>query len=233
MVVHTLPRLFYARVIRKPSIHIRTPSVADIVLENGTLSTCYIPGAEHLIKPGAILGICETVEIRSKVGWMAYMVHDALRLPIGIHPDILSQSIYPLLHTFHPEADWTWGPILYCGRVDYLGYLPDGKKIYVNVEPTAKSDGCGTAYFPEKTTRTSITKLERFAMLMEEPDTHSCHVIVPLPYDSVAYNPDEPEYCDMIRASLSVGVQFHMYKFTYDMEGMVIYENTKISSLVE
>jgi len=232
--VHTLPSLFYARVVRKPSIHIRSPYMADIVLEDGTPSTCYIPGIESggLVKPGALLGICEAV-LPSKSKWVAYLVHDALRIPIGIHPDILSQSIYPLLHTFHQEADWTWGPMLYCGRIDYMGYLPDGNKIYVNVEPTAKSDGRGTAYFPEKATSVSLTKLERFAMLMEEPDTHSCHVIVSLPYDRVAYNPDEPEYCDMIRASLSVGVQFHMYKFKYDMEGMVTYVDTKISLLVE
>ena len=62
--LHTLPALQRATVIKRPSASIKSPYVADITLEDGTMALCHTPGqsCSGLVVPGRTIYVSKGKE---------------------------------------------------------------------------------------------------------------------------------------------------------------------------
>jgi len=227
--IHTLPSLFSATVVSRPSKCIRSPYVADIQFEDGTMGLCHSPGlgCSGLVVPGSRILVAENTS-PSKTEWVAHIADTGDEL-IGIHSLVTQQSAFHLLHRISQEA--TWASEIKAGdsRIDYVGYLPNGKKIYVEVKTAIVKRGVN-AIFPDgyrkkKTDSMSpraVKHAKTLQSLAQEEDTDSCHLLFIVSRDDCAFlvlNPADPEYRAAVQEATEYGVQVHAFALQYSAEG--------------
>jgi len=224
MLIHTLPSLVGATVLRRPSAYIRSPYVADIELDDGTLSQCYSPGlgCGGLIAPGKRIYVSENYDDSVKADWIA-QISEGLSTMIGIHPTVTHQAIHPLLHKIHPDAEWTTNLIVKYSRIDYVGYCPDGKRVYVQIK-TVLADPINRVIVSADQANTEINILNS---LMDHPETHSCHLlfVVPRPdCDAILIDPKNTSYHSKLLDALKKGMKHHAFTLEYDADGDIHYK---------
>lgn len=77
-VLHTLPDLYRATVLARPSRSIKSPYLADVQLEDGTLALCHSPslGCMGLISAGATILV-------AKVRWLHALPSQSIQMMAG------------------------------------------------------------------------------------------------------------------------------------------------------
>lgn len=224
MLVHTLPSLVGATVLRRPSAYIRSPYVADIELDNGTLSQCYTPGlgCGGLVAPGRRIYVSENYDDSVKADWIA-QISEGLSTMIGIHKPVVYQAIHSLLHKIHPDAEWTNNLIVKYSRIDYVGYCPDGKKVYVQLKMVLADPTNRVILSPDQ----ANAEIHILKSLIDHPETHSCHLlfVVPRPdCDAILIDPKEKVYHSNMIDALKKGMKHHAFTLEYDADGDVHYK---------
>jgi DNA-binding sugar fermentation-stimulating protein len=150
---------------------------------------------------------------------------------VGIHPLVTQQSAFHLLHHISEEATWATEVKVYDARIDYVGYLPNGKKIYVEVKTAMVKQG-RNAIFPcgfrkRKTDSSSPRAVKHAQTLMHlctEDDTESCHLLFVIPRDdclALVLNPEDPLYRAAVQEATEYGVEVHAFALQYTAEGDV------------
>jgi len=228
MLVYTLPSLMGATVLNRPSKRVRSPYVADIELDDGTIGLCHTPGlgCAGLVAPGKRIYVSENNDTSIKTEWTAH-ISEGLSSFVGIHPLVTQQAIYPLLQRISGEAEWASEVTVKYSRLDYVGYLPNGKKIYVEVKTAMTSHVPGVALFPDSPSPRAITHTNVLKLLLAEADTHSCHMIYVIPRsdcNSLLINPKDRAYTKQIMAALEKGVRLHAFLLDYDPDGDITFQ---------
>jgi len=241
--LHTLPSLKKATIIKRPSATIKSPYVADIQLEDGTIALCHTPGlsCSGLVVPGRIIYVSES-SVGSKTAYTA-QISDSSDSEgtyyIGIHPMISQKVASKLLDKVSEEAIWkTEVKISKETRLDFVGTLQSGKKIYVEVK-NAMISFCKElrirrrAIFPDGYRKSkdvaisprAVKHAETLTALMKEPDTHSAYLLFIVPRsdccDGLELNPNDPIYCNAVRYALEAGVQVKVFGLDYHLDGSI------------
>jgi sugar fermentation stimulation protein A len=241
--LHTLPPLQKALVVKRPSASIKSPYVADIQLEDGTTALCHTPGlsCSGLVVPGRIIYVSPS-SVGSKTAYTA-QISDSNDSEgtyyIGIHPMISQKVASKLLDKISTEANWKSEVKLSKEtRLDFVGTLASGKKIYVEVK-NAMISLCKElrlrrrAIFPEGYRKTknatisprAVKHAETLTALMKEPDTDSAYLLFIVPRsdccDGLELNPTDPIYCNAVRAALAAGVQVKVFGLDFHLDGTI------------
>jgi len=236
--------LFRATVIKRPSSIIKSPYVADIRLDDGRTGLCHTPGlscsglvqAERIIyvnasKPGAKTAFtAQLAECTDSDG----IFH------VGIHPMVSQAAARNLLSHISTDAVWSSEvSIDKHTRIDYLGKLPNGKVIYVEVKTAMISSECSKpretrrAIFPDgyrkKITDTisprAVKHAETLAELAKDPKTEMCVLLFIVPrndcHDGLVLNPADPIYCDAVDKAQDAGVSIRGFSLNYSTDGTI------------
>ena len=137
--LHTLPPLLRATVLKRPSASIKSPYVADIQFEDGSLALCHTPGqsCSGLVVPGRVIYVSKGKE-GSKTGWTAQLSENKDSegaYSVGVHPMISQQMASKLLKYIPHEVIWkSEVKVDDHTRLDFVGSLVSGKKVYVEVK---------------------------------------------------------------------------------------------------
>ena len=227
MLIYTLPALVGATVLHRPSKRIRSPYIADIELDDGTLGLCHSPGlgCSGLVAPGKRIYVSENYDNTIKTRWIAH-VSEGLSAMIGIHPLTIKEATYALLERIHPDAHWTADVIVKFCHIDYVGYLPDGKKVYVELKSVLSSP-VDTIIVPECITARDYNETNVLNQVLLLPDTHSCHFlfIIPQPYcDSIVIDLKDKHYHSKMQEAVKLGIQLHAFVLEYDVEGDILFK---------
>lgn len=244
-VLHTIPgALSRATVIKRPSATIKSPYVADIQLDDGTVGLCHTPG----------LGCCGLVEANKKIyvcrsrpgsktqytAHIAECADESGAYYVGIHPMITQAAAQNLLHLISPIASWeSEVTIEEHTRIDYVGTLPTGKRIYVEVKTAMASMKTNVdrsvrkAVFPEgyrkkiidTVSPRAVKHAEVLAERMKMPDTEACVLLYIVPrMDCPAgldINPGDPIYCAAVRNAVRQGVAARAFSLSYSVDGTI------------
>ena len=243
--LHTLPTpLFRATVIKRPSSILKSPYVADIRLDDGRTGLCHTPGlscsglvqAERIIyvnasKPGAKTAFTAQLAECTDSDGIFY---------VGIHPMISQAAARNLLSHISTEAVWTSEVAIdKHTRIDYLGTLPNGKVIYVEVKTAMISSECSEprttrrAIFPDgyrkKITDTisprAVKHAETLADLIKDPNTEMCVLLFIVPrndcHKGLVLNPADPIYVDAVDKAQHTGVSIRGFALNYNVDGTI------------
>ena len=224
MLLYTLPALTRATVLRRPSMRIRSPYIADIQLDDGTLALCHTPGmsCSGLVAPGKHIYVSENMDDTIKTDWIAH-VSDTM---VGIHPPIAKEAAYVLLHKIHPDAHWVASVIVESSCVDYVGYLPDGKQIYVEIKSVLTSP-TNRIIRPDCTTAKERTETNVLKTFLGKANTHSCHflfLVSDSACDSVLIDSKDATYLSKMRQATEKGIQLHAFVLDYDLIGDITFQ---------
>jgi DNA-binding sugar fermentation-stimulating protein len=227
MLVYTLPSLQGATVLHRPSKRVRSPYMADIELDDGTIGLCHTPGlgCSGLVVPGKRIYVSENYDTAIKTNWIAH-VAEGLSSMIGIHPLTTKEAIYTLLERIHPDAHWTADVMVKYSRMDYVGYLPDGKKVYMELK-TVLSESMDKMSVPECKTAKAYTETNVLKQVLALPDTHSCHFLFIVPHshcDSVVIDVKDKVYHSKMRQAVEAGIHLHAFVLEYDMDGDILFK---------
>jgi len=231
MLVYTLPSLMGATVLCRPSKRVRSPYIADIELDDGTIGLCHTPGlgCAGLVAPGKRIYVSENYDTEIKTNWIAH-VSEGLSTMIGIHPQTTKEAIYTLLERIHPDAHWTANVIVKYSLMDYVGYLPDGKKVYVELKMVL-SESMDKIIVPTCKTARDYTEMNVLKQVLALPDTHSCHFLFLVPHahcDSVMIDVKDTTYHAKMRQAVETGIYLHAFVLEYDVEGDILF-NKEVS----
>ena len=224
MLVYTLPALTGATVLRRPSIRIRSPYIADIQLDDGTIALCHTPGmsCSGLVAPGKRIYVSENMDETIKTDWIV-QTSDTM---IGIHPPIAKEATYALLNRIHPDAHWVANVIIQSSCIDYIGYLPDGKQIYVEIKSVLTSP-TNRIIRPDCTTAKERTETNVLKTFLGNSNTHSCHFIFLIPHatcDSVLIDAKDVAYASRMRQATEKGIRLHAFVLDYDLIGDITFQ---------
>ena len=243
--LHTIPgELIRATVVKRPSASIKSPYVADIIFEDGTTALCHTPS----------LGCCGLVE-RDKIVYVvagkpvsktAFTVQIAECSDsegiyyVGIHPIVSQNAARALLQHISTEATWKSEVKLSSEtRIDYVGTLPNNKKIYVEVKTAPVSTECivprsdRCAIFPEgyrkKPTDTISPRAVKHAHtlkdLLDSPDTEACVLVYIIPRNDcikgLKINRNDPIYNNAVKEAQEAGVQLRAFSLEYNIDGTI------------
>lgn len=228
MLVHTLPTaLIEATVLRRPSARIRSPYIADIQLPDGTIGLCHTPGlgCSGLVAPGTHIFVSENEDHEIKTDWIAQVAKTPSAI-IGIHPPSIKNAAYALLHTLHPDAHWQSDVPVKGHRIDYVGYLPDGQHIYVEIKPVFTTP-VGKVVVPTCKTAKEHTETNILKTLVGHPNTHSCHFLFLIPHsacESVQIDSKDDTYSSKMRQAIDKGIRLHAFVLDYDLEGDITFQ---------
>ena len=244
--VHTLPSLVKVEVISRPSKSIKSPYVADIKLEDGTIALCHTPGLGccGLVAPGKYIYVLKAVNPKSKTAYTAQIAEDADSEGthyVGIHPMVSQAVAGKLLYKISPTATWlTEVKIDDHTRIDFVGTTPEGKKIFVEVK-NAMISRCTTprmsrrAVFPEgfrKSKKVAVSPravkhAETLAELAKLPTTESTHLLFMLPRndcnDGLELNPDDSIYCEAVVKAQVGGVKICVFGLDFQPSGEIFF----------
>ena len=138
MSLYPLPTLYKAVVLHRPSKTIKSPYVADVLLEDGEEALCHSPGlgCGGMVAAGQTIYMSTSSE-KAKTQYTAQLsltknVEETQY--VGIHP-MTNQAIATLLlPRLHPTATWKKEvPINEHTRLDAVG-TADNKTIYVEIK---------------------------------------------------------------------------------------------------
>ena len=248
--------LIRATVIKRPSATIKSPYVADIVLEDGRTALCHTPS----------LGCCGLVE-RDRVVYVI-AAKDPLKCKtaftvqiaecsdsegiyyVGIHPMISQHASRALLQEISSIATWKSEVKLSAEtRIDYVGLLPNNKKIYVEVKTAPVSIVLELprneryAVFPEgyrkKKTDTISPRAVKHANTLKElltkETTEACILLYMVPRNDcvkgLKINTTDPIYHTAVKTASDAGVQLKAYLLDYALDG-TIHKNCEIDVIL-
>ena len=249
--LHTIPgNLIRATVVKRPSASIKSPYVADIQFEDGTTALCHTPS----------LGCCGLVE-KTRVVYVipgnsgsktAYTVQLAECSDsegiyyVGIHPLVSQVAARQLLQEISNEATWKSEVKINADtRIDYVGTLPNNKKIYVEVKtaPVSLENNLERpmrcAIFPEgyrkKITDTISPRAVKHANTLKEllfqQETEACVLLYIVPRDDcnkgLIINPNDPIYNNAVVKANEAGVQIRAFSLKYNIDG-TIHKNAEL-----
>jgi sugar fermentation stimulation protein A len=241
--LHTLPSLQRATVVKRPSASIKSPYVADITLDDGTMALCHTPGqsCSGLVVPGRTIYVSKGKE-GSKTAYTAQLSESTDSegiYTIGIHPMVSQQMASKLLERISTEAVWkSEVKLSEHTRLDFVGLLPTGKKIYVEVK-NAMISHCKTgrltrrAIFPEgyrKSKKDTISPravkhAETLAELMMEDTTEAAYLLFIVPrndcQEGLELNTEDPIYCNAVNTAIAVGVQVKVFGLDFQLDGSI------------
>ena len=244
MSLYTLPTLVKATVLHRPSKHIKSPYVADIVLEDGTEALCHTPGlgCSGLVSTDRTIYV-STSKATSKTSYTAQMAECSDTegvYYVGIHP-MVSQSIAStLLHRISTMVVWkSEVKISDHTRLDFVGTTSTGKKFYVEVKNAMISHStearCNRfAIFPEgyrKSTSEPISPravkhAETLADLMKLPDTEAAYLLFLVPRNDCSgleLNKLDTIYCKAVSDAILAGVIIKVFGVEFKKDGTVAF----------
>ena len=244
MPLHTLPTLYKALVLNRPSKQVKSPYVADVRLEDGTEGLCHTPGLSccGLVAAGRTMYVTKSVSAKAKTAVVAQVSESTDSEGIyyvGIHPMIGQKVASCLLDKVATDVVWKSEVKLSKEtRIDYVGLRPDGKKIYVEVKNAMislskelRANRC--AVFPEgfrkkKTDPFSpraVKHAETLAELLKLPDTEAAYLVYLVSRDDCCQglniNPSDPVYCAAIRDAMAAGVKVCVFGVKYGLDGCI------------
>jgi sugar fermentation stimulation protein A len=244
MLLHTLPALYRAEVISRPSKSVKSPYVADVRLEDGSEGLCHTPGLSccGLVSAGRTIYVTKSTSTKAKTAYVAQVSEctDSEGIYyVGIHPMIGQKVASCLLNKIADDVVWkSEVKLSEHTRLDYVALRPDGKKIYVEVKNAmislskeVRANRC--AVFPEgfrkkKTDPFSpraVKHAETLAELVKLPDTEAAYLVYLVSRDDcmkgLTINPSDPVYCAAIRDAMAAGVQVRVFGVKYGLNGEI------------
>jgi sugar fermentation stimulation protein A len=242
--LHTLPLLQKATVVNRPSKTIKSPYVADIQLENGTMALCHTPGlgCSGLVSTGRQIYVSKAANTNAKTAYTAQVsesTDEEGTYYVGIHPMVSQMVASKLLDKIATEVTWrSEVAINEHTRLDFVGTGPTGKKTYVEVKNamislSSEKRQKRRAVFPEGY-RKSITDTvspravkhaETLAELATLEDTEAAYLVYIVPRDDcnagLELNPLDPIYCKAVTKALLAGVKVRVFGLRFLMDGSI------------
>jgi len=240
--LHTLPPLQKATVVNRPSKTIKSPYVADIQLEDGTMALCHTPGlgCSGLVSTGRQIYVSKAANEKAKTAYTAQVsesTDEEGTYYVGIHPMVSQMVASKLLDKI--AADVTWRSEVAINehtRLDFVGTGPTGRKTYVEVKNamitlSSEKRQKRRAVFPEGY-RKSITDTvspravkhaETLAELATLEDTDAAYLVFIVPRDDcnagLELNPLDPIYCKAVTKALLAGVKVRVFGLRFLQNG--------------
>lgn len=227
-------------VVKRPSATIKSPYVADIQLPDGTTAMCHTPGLGccGLVEAGRVIYVKPAKSKTAKTAWTAVLAEcsdETGVYTVGIHPLIAQKAAAHVLDRLGYK-DITWQQEVSVDehtRLDYVGTLTSGKKVYVEVKNAMVSTMTDTArvdrraLFPEgfrkkKDEPVSVRAVKHAQTLGElagRPDTEAAILLFTVPRDDceagLEINPLDPIYCRAIWSAVHAGVKIWGFSFKH------------------
>lgn len=242
--------LIGATVLKRPSAAIKSPYVADVRLDDGRTVLCHTPGLGccGLVEAGRRIYVYEGSE-GSKTACVTFLAECRDSEGVfynGIHPMISQNAARGLLPRIHPSATWrSEVRVSDETRIDFVGDLANGKKIYVEVknamislESDTKPRSERRAVFPEgfrkkagePVSPRAVKHAQTLASLLEKEDTEACCLLFTVPRgdcgDGMTINIRDPIYYDAVREAIRAGVRVYAYAIAFDLDGTVRYDRS-------
>lgn len=227
-------------VLKRPSASIKSPYVADIQLDNGTVAMCHTPGLGccGLVEAGRVIYVKPAASKTAKTAWTAVLAEctdETGVYTVGIHPMISQKAAASALDRLgYDGVKWqSEVAVDEHTRLDYVGTLPNGKKVYVEVKNAMVSGMLSTprvsrrALFPdgfrkkkdEPVSPRAVKHAETLAVLAKRPDTEAAILLYTVPRDDcgdgLEINPRDPIYCRAVWAAIRAGVKVWGFSFTH------------------
>jgi len=242
--LHVLPTLVRATVVNRPSKQIKSPYVADICLEDGTMALCHTPGlgCSGLVATGRAIYVSKAANPDAKTSYSAQISEctDSEGIYfVGIQPMVSQHIASKLLHMISEEALWkSEVKISEHTRLDFVGTVGP-KKIYVEVKnamitlQTNKARFERRAVFPEGYRKSltdtvsprAVKHAETLGELMKLPDTDSCYLVFIVPRndcsDGLELNRYDPIYCRAVMNAIQAGVKVRVFGLNFLKDGNV------------
>ena len=243
--LYTIPGiLMRATVVKRPSAAIKSPYVADIRLDDGRIGLCHTPGLGccGLVEAGRVIYVAAG-RPGSKTAFTSHIAEctDSEGIYyVGIHPMVSNSAARGLLSKISTEANWESEVVVDDHtRLDYVGTLANGKKIYVEVKTAMISKQCATlrsqrrAIFPEgyrKSMKDTISPravkhAETLAALKMKEDTDLCVLVFILPRGDCGAGMDinvhDETYYNAVSVAATAGIQVRAFALSYSLEGIV------------
>jgi DNA-binding sugar fermentation-stimulating protein len=228
-----------AIVIKRPSASIKSPYVADIQFEDGTTAMCHTPGLGccGLVEAGRVIYVEPAKSVSAKTSWTAILAECADETgtyTVGIHPLISQKAAASVLDKLGYGPDICWEREVVVSdhtRLDYVGTLPNGKKVYVevknamvsNMETIPRTER--KALFPDgfrkkkdmPVSERAVKHAETLGELARRPDTEAAILLFTVPRDDcgagLEINPLDPIYCRAIWSAVRAGVKVWGFSF--------------------
>lgn len=243
--LYTLSKpLMGATVLKRPSSSIKSPYVADVRLDDGLIVLCHTPGLGccGLVEAGRRIYVYEG-SAGSKTACVTFLAEcrDADGVFYnGIHPMISQNAARGLLPRISAEA--TWAAEVRVSdetRLDYVGTLPNGKKIYVEVKNAMisleddKPRSERRAIFPEgfrkkagePVSPRAVKHAQTLASLLSKEDTEACCLLFTVPRtdcaDGMTINIRDPIYYDAVLKAVRAGVRVYAFSLAFGLDGTV------------
>ena len=227
-------------VLKRPSATIKSPYVADIQLADGSIAMCHTPGLGccGLVEAGRVIYVKPAASKTSKTAWTAVLAEctdETGVYTVGIHPMISQKAAAQALDRLG-YVGVTWQSEVAVDehtRLDYVGTLPNGKKVYVEVKNAMVTGMLDTprvnrrALFPdgfrkkkdEPVSPRAVKHAEILAELARRPDTEAAILLYTVPRndcgDGLEINPRDPIYCRAVWAAVRAGVKVWGFSFTH------------------
>lgn len=231
-----------ATVLRRPSATIKSPYVADIQYDDGTVALCHTPGLGccGLVEAGRRIFVGKHAEPK-KTNCVAYLAECSDTegvFYVGVHPMVsqhAARSVLDLLVTADTSAvTWESEVVVDEGtRIDYVGTTAAGKKIYVEIK-NAMVSGEHTvrrtarrAIFPDGYRKSKADTISPRAVkhantlrqLLERETTEACYLIYTLPRTDccagLTLNTTDPIYTSVVRDAVRAGVRVRAFSFAH------------------
>ena len=252
--LHSLPNpLQRAKVVKRPSASIRSPYVADIQLDDGSHALCHTPGlgCSGLVEKDSVIYV-NASKPGSKTDFTAQIAEcrDAQGpVFIGVHSLISQIAAKGLLSRISETATWSQEVrIDESTRIDYVGTMPNNKKLYVEIKTAIVSHEMTLprdkrrAIFPDgyrkKVTDTisprAVKHAECLTDLMSKADTEACvllFIVSRNDCETLLINPKDPIYCDALKKAKDAGVQLRAMSLSYSLDGRIVFDKECVVEL--
>lgn len=231
-------------VVKRPSATIKSPYVADVVYDDGRRALCHTPGLGccGLVEAGRRIYVTEG-RAGSKTDCVAQIAECRDTEGIfynGIHPMVSQTAAHGLLGRISAAATWTAEVTVEMGtRLDYVGILPSGKKIYVEIKNAmvsledTKPRALRRAVFPEgfrkkvgePVSPRALKHAQVLQRLLGAADTEACYLLYTVPRtdcgDGMQLNIRDPIYYDAVRTAIRASVKIRAFALNYQLYGLV------------
>ena len=246
--LHSLPQLVRCCVLHRPSKIIKSPYVADIVLEDGVHALCHTPGlgCSGLVAPGRTLYVSQAVKDTAKTNYTAQLAEcedSEGTYYVSIHPMISQAMAGHLLDHVHPDVTWrSEVKVDSHSRIDFVGTVASGKMVYVEVKnamishQTTVERSCRRAVFPEgyrkvKTDTFSPRALKHAALLGDlvgRPDTEAAYLLFIIPrhdcQGGLELHSQDSVYSQGVADAMARGVQVRVFGLHVNQEGQISFD---------
>jgi DNA-binding sugar fermentation-stimulating protein len=230
-------------IIKRPSAIIKSPYVADVILDNGETVLLHTPGLGccGLVESGRIVYAIPS-KSTAKTDFIAQLAEcedNDGKYFVGIHPFVSQNAALQILPTIDSSALWSSEVTVAEGtRLDFVGHRNDGKMVYVEIKTAMvsleneKPRSYRRAVFPEGYRKKKGDSCSERANkhcsvlceLLKKEDTEACHLIFMIPRsdcgDGMEINKKDPYY-NYCLAAIQAGVKVRAFSLHYDLDGSV------------